>query len=831
MRIRGATVEQWRGIERKEIEFAPGLNLVFGRNETGKSSLMEAMYTALTGDPASTKKEYKSLVPWNTRVKARVHLTLETDQGQLLRLFKSFPKGDAQLHYLNGDGEKLIAEGRETDGELLRRLGLKEEHRELLKLLWVRQGEGLDLISGKKGAVHGSVVRTVKDIIRGQLLAPAAEQLYAELAAERADIFTARGLKTASGSRGARIHGLQEEYGRIRAEEQRLREQLETVERSKQRYEELYRENEELERQLAAAETKLRRLREQRRLYEEWQRLREAAAPLERELAGYREKERTRGNALGRLKPLERAFLQALKREIEETARRREEQARLEGEKAELEQELAAGTGIGRDQLEEAERTAAELDRIRTLLQEEPLSVEIRPAVDTELLTSADGEEQRSMRFTETVSFTVYRSFTAEKEGEFALSVTGPLSEERFTELSERRGELEDRLGELLSAAGAETLTRMRELYEDRRERRSRLESLRGFLGDRGLEELDDRMRELQEKLAAAGAEPQAAAEEAPESRGSKGRTEGRTEDRTEGRSEAEVSDLSAELSAGEIEQRMAREQSTVESAEAGMREALKHAGAAEAAELEEKAEEARRRAEEKRREMEAAEPQETEAADEKAVSRAERTIEELRGKIARGREEMARLEGEFTGMDDISERLADCEYRRRSVAEELRREWTDVHALETVFTFMRQEKERLEERIYSPLEEKIGRALADLTGERYAGVEVLEELSGLGVEARTYDGSSRQVALEELSFGTREQLSFLFRLALGEVLSERQRQVLVLDDSFVNSDERRLSWLLEELGRAAGAMQCILFTCSNVAPDALPEGARRIDL
>ena len=210
-------------------------------------------------------------------------------------------------------------------------------------------------------------------------------------------------------------------------------------------------------------------------------------------------------------------------------------------------------------------------------------------------------------------------------------------------------------------------------------------------------------------------------------------------------------------------------------------------------------------------------------------MEKARRELETLRDRLGRGREEKARLEGELGSAEDHDEQLAEYAYRKRRTEEALRREWTDVYALEALLSAMRQEKERLEQRIYEPLEEKIGKAFAELTGERYGRVDIDSDMSGLGVYARTYDGGRQAVPPSDLSFGTREQLSFLFRLAVAEALSERQRQVMVLDDSFVNSDPQRLHWLLEETARAATRMQCILFTCGGLSEEELPEGTRCI--
>jgi exonuclease SbcC len=812
--IRTATVENWRAITSQQVRFGEGLNVVIGPNEAGKSSLMEAMYHAIAGDPHSAKREYHSLVPWNTKVKARVSLDLQSDDEGMYRVAKAFPKGGAALYYLADGEERLIAEEKATDAELLRRLGLGEELKGILDLLWVRQGEGTDLLRDRRRGVADPVVRMVKDVTRGRLLAPAAERFFAELQRERQDIFTSRGLKGAAGSRGAEIARLQDEYERLVEEEKAVYARQEELEAHRRRYEELYRENEELEDRVRKAERRLRSLEEKQKRYAEWQRLDARVQPLSRALTGYRRKEQDRNAALQRLGELRRALAVTLEDEIAGLEQRQSELEEREGEIASLEEALAASPRITREQVNEAESAAGELSRTETLLEKQPIRVELTPYTEQHVRISEDGGETEERTLSDPLGLTVSRSFTVEKPGELSLSVTGPLSAEEHVSLTAQRDSLRERLDEILSSAGAENLKQLKELYEQRREQESRLQSLRSAVEDQDRQTLERRIAEMQrtrQELAGRKAGNEDSGKACQDGGGPQG------------------SGDYAGLSSAELEQRIAREESTAAAAEEGLQEALEQSGISDLSSLESEHKRARQAAEEKREELAVMEPLEVEEVDQAAVEKARRELETLRDRLGRGREEKARLEGELGSAEDHDEQLAEYAYRKRRTEEALRREWTDVYAVEALLSAMQQEKERLEQRIYEPLEEKIGKAFAELTGERYGRVDIDSDMSGLGVYARTYDGGRQAVPPSDLSFGTREQLSFLFRLAVAEALSERQRQVMVLDDSFVNSDPQRLHWLLEETARAASRMQCILFTCSGLSEEELPEGTRYI--
>jgi len=64
-------------------------------------------------------------------------------------------------------------------------------------------------------------------------------------------------------------------------------------------------------------------------------------------------------------------------------------------------------------------------------------------------------------------------------------------------------------------------------------------------------------------------------------------------------------------------------------------------------------------------------------------------------------------------------------------------------------------------------------------------------------------------------SFGTREQLALLTRLAYADLLREAGRPTLIiLDDGLVHSDDQRLGQMKRILYEAASRHQILIFTC-----------------
>ncbi|HLU14778.1 MAG TPA: GTP-binding protein, partial [Burkholderiaceae bacterium] len=71
------------------------------------------------------------------------------------------------------------------------------------------------------------------------------------------------------------------------------------------------------------------------------------------------------------------------------------------------------------------------------------------------------------------------------------------------------------------------------------------------------------------------------------------------------------------------------------------------------------------------------------------------------------------------------------------------------------------------------------------------------------------------QAALDALSFGAREQMGLVTRLAYADLLKEASQPTLImLDDALVHTDATRLAHMKRILYDAADRHQILLFTC-----------------
>ena len=118
MWIRRLEVTHCAGIAAAGVDLAPGLNVLHGPNELGKSSLVAAIRAALLLQSSATAAD--ALRDWNSVESPTVSLTFEQEAGRIWRVRKTFGRsGHAYLDF-SKDGEDFATEskGREVDGTL-----------------------------------------------------------------------------------------------------------------------------------------------------------------------------------------------------------------------------------------------------------------------------------------------------------------------------------------------------------------------------------------------------------------------------------------------------------------------------------------------------------------------------------------------------------------------------------------------------------------------------------------------------------------------------------------------------------------------------------------
>ncbi|HET6583014.1 MAG TPA: AAA family ATPase, partial [Nannocystaceae bacterium] len=118
-------VEGFGCVVKADVELGPGLNVLYGPNDLGKSTLAQAVRAALLLQHKS--REHERFKPWHADAVPTVRLAFVADDGKHWRVRKTFDyssRGSSTLEW-SPDGVHWSPDkkGREVDGELRKMLG------------------------------------------------------------------------------------------------------------------------------------------------------------------------------------------------------------------------------------------------------------------------------------------------------------------------------------------------------------------------------------------------------------------------------------------------------------------------------------------------------------------------------------------------------------------------------------------------------------------------------------------------------------------------------------------------------------------------------------
>jgi DNA repair exonuclease SbcCD ATPase subunit len=170
----------------------------------------------------------------------------------------------------------------------------------------------------------------------------------------------------------------------------------------------------------------------------------------------------------------------------------------------------------------------------------------------------------------------------------------------------------------------------------------------------------------------------------------------------------------------------------------------------------------------------------------ERDIQRAHGALEQVGGAVARER------------LRDATEAFEQAERQEREIEAE-------YEAWRLLLDQMKEADAAQASNLGQALVPAIAGRFQELTQRRYETVQLTAQLATEGIMV-----SSALRPAAQISVGTREQLSTLYRLSLAEYL----RTTLVLDDQLVQSDDNRMDWFRALLTEKARSFQIVVFTC-----------------
>lgn len=197
-----------------------------------------------------------------------------------------------------------------------------------------------------------------------------------------------------------------------------------------------------------------------------------------------------------------------------------------------------------------------------------------------------------------------------------------------------------------------------------------------------------------------------------------------------------------------------------------------------------------------------------------------ERAYDERRVRIERLEAELQAL-----GAQGLEEKRADVarelEQTHRRLVEMQRR----ANALDHLLELLRRKRAAVTQRLHAPLQRHLNHYVQLLFPQ--ATLELGEDFV-----PRLLNRPGAEVGdIHDMSFGAREQMGVISRLAYADLLKEAGRPTLImLDDALVHSDDGRLAQMKRVLFDAATRHQILLFSCHPEKWRDLGVGARSIE-
>jgi energy-coupling factor transporter ATP-binding protein EcfA2 len=493
MWVQAIELRRWRCFERVRLEgFAPGLNLLHGPNEAGKSTLLNAMARLLLDRPKTTGA--RDLRPWGTELNPEGALELEAG-GLRYRIEKRFhpTSGSALLQVDRGLGWADLRQD-EAVQEFVHELvggqpaakGLsKYEQWGLLRLLWALQDETV-----LPPELDGELQRRLGPLIGPDPLGDPGqvEPLLQKVRERYARWFTPTG-KEVRGARASPLVALQEEERELEQEVARLRADLQTTRELAQRLREELDEEKEFERNFVEHKRERERLDQ---LGREYSRLRSRRSEAERRLEKARAEAAERHGVLAQLK--QAAIDQQKANESIQVGQERlfelkAQQDKAAQERAEAERGYEAGLAAhegARQALEAARSRHARLSRLREGLHSADGARAREQAVLRQLQAAelserkAREEESEALAALQRAQVQEQQALRALEEAQRALEEAKLFQERReLAEKLRQLTELEARIERLSNAraelqpASAEDLERIEQIDSEMLEQRA----------------------------------------------------------------------------------------------------------------------------------------------------------------------------------------------------------------------------------------------------------------------------------------------------------------------------------------------------------------------
>lgn len=855
LRLKAEQLRQFRDpVEIKDLE--PGINLFTGPNESGKSTLVRAIRAAFFERHKSSSVD--DLKPWgDSAAVPTVELDFEW-QDRPWKLVKSFLK--KKRCDLTVDGTAYS--GDEADDMLADLLGFELPKRGASRpdqwgipgLLWIEQGAGQEIQAPVEHA--GQHLKAALGGNLGEVTSSTGDELINQVTAERARLLTSTGKATGSYAKAiADADALQEQFDDLQGRIEQYRHQVDRLGqlREEQAQAETERLWETYRQQAQEAEARLNEV-------ESWQR------EQDRDQQAFKDCQTSIQTTLELLAGFQ-AQQQDLARRDDEKKAAEKQQADLEARKPVSEAALDDAKQTHDDarkalklaqQHQQRKELVRELEGIETELSDDKSKLARAKALHASLLENRQKQQSQQIdpqtiqRLKEVVSaldrlaiqqdavatrlqfdLTDDQSVTLDGEslegqsehlliepGEVVIRGVGTLrvlpGGEDVAEIARAKQSLTDEQENLLTRLGVASLAEAEDQLKQLQTLEQAIqqdESVLKELAPEGLDALSDHLQLKQARKDVIAPQIQALPEQEEDSP-SPSRAEAQLASAEEALAGAQDTNqtLKSELLLAEQALNRARqewERLSNELLAPDRKQREKQAG--------EQLTELRtneRRLSEKLAEREAQIQQANPDALKQDVERLTKSADAAEKQEESRRFELIQLQArlESAGAEGLEELSAELEAELDRATRRKRELERHAIALDYLLTRLTEHRLELTRQLQAPLQKHLNHYLQLLFPE--ASLNVDENLIPEVLVRQGHSGEERG-QFNELSFGAREQMALISRLAYADLLQEAGKPTLIiLDDALVHSDAERLAAMKRVLYDAAQRHQILLFTC-----------------
>ncbi len=880
MIVRKLRVKNWRRYRNEHaFDFEPGINLLVGENEAGKTTLFEALQRTLFDRHTGTSSDLEAMQPHESSLNPEASVVLERVEGERLRIVKRFlGKKMVEFSKHTGDEWRLEADGdaaeermRELfDASLPGRGVTKPEHRGLAQALWYLQGEGLP-----EDSWNDSVQGRVRELDTEDSLptsAPVEDAIVGAIQAERDRFWTPSGNKITIKSELGKLQ--ENELPDLREESREIEADMSVVEENRRKLEELEDDARQKKKALEETEDRIETLEER---LGGWEDELERRDELDDKIASTREELKDYDDDLSTLDALsdERDELEERLQEKErEKVERKAEKERLDDKIHRLDEQRKKKL---RPDKEEAGQRATALEaekrcrELREHLEKVEEKQETRKELEDELqehrddLSEVDAPSEEDLEEFREAKTSLERT-RAEAEAS-AIEVLFDL-EEQFSVTPQPEGATTDDTYRVVQPTTF-SIDGVGDIHVEG--------------GGRDLEELQGEIADLEQQIDETLSRYDADGEDELLERRKRA-------DGIEEKIEEAKTRLDQIESADELAEEKQSLESRIKDEESKRAEFADEVEGLDGDELEEELSEARQRKQDLADELDELEDELAELREERAdvaeeVQELESTLAELRAEKNTKVDRRNEILDNYGSLDRIEEHIRDCkqtieeledeqeelqrlvEQKVEPTQEELEQAEKQRESLEQALQEHESEANELKVEIRTLTGKGAKRKLEELKAELAQKEKRRDELKKRADAARllwqlveryrdernrrlvgpirsivddwlqqltdqrhehleldetlTPDGVQMSnydapLPFSELSFGTREQTNVLLRLALAVLLSEDERHTVILDDRLLNSDPRRHRVLNQILEEVAEDCQILLATCND---------------